>query len=66
MTPDEYRKKHKSCYTCKYYNRNIVFKNFSKCEVRNADVFSVEAKKCECYTPIPFKENTKKEEENEL
>lgn len=61
MTPDEFRKKYKSCYTCKYYSRNIVFEKFSKCEVRNVEVNSSTARKCECYTPIPFYEKQESE-----
>lgn len=59
MTPDEYRKKHKSCYTCKYYRKNILIDKMSKCIVKNCDVYQSEAESCECYNPIPFKEQEK-------
>ena len=66
MTPDEYRKKYKSCYTCKYYGYSEEFEifDFAKrksykqeiCKVRNCEINPRYAKKCECYNPTPFKE----------
>lgn len=58
MTPDEYRKKYKSCLTCEYYQKHKVLTTIlEKCLVKNRKPIAGEAKKCKVYKPILFKES---------
>jgi Zn finger protein HypA/HybF involved in hydrogenase expression len=46
MTPDEYRKKHKSCYTCEYYEKDNPFElKCERCKVKNREIKD-DDKKC--------------------
>lgn len=52
MTPDEYRKKHKRCATCRYwlgYGNNCDY-----CKVKNIKKWRTDGKFCKTYEAIPF------------
>lgn len=49
MTPNEYRKRHKRCATCKYYD-------YFNCKVKNTLTFGYKGKFCRVYKAKEFKE----------
>ena len=55
MTVEEYRKKHKSCYHCKYYNFLCSSKGFV-CRAKNKTMIINRAKVCSLYVPKEWKE----------
>lgn len=59
MTPDEFRKKDKSCFYCKYYYKNTIVNSWPKCRIRFCDVLPLLAETCVMYEPIPFEEEEK-------
>lgn len=64
MTPNEYRKKHKRCATCKYYSKKIMFTYLGRtyyydsgvCAVKNIDTEPTSGKFCRVYKSREFKE----------
>lgn len=51
MTPNEYRKNHKRCATCVYWERNGC-----DCKVRKITKFGKEGRFCRVYKAKEFKE----------
>lgn len=57
MTPDKYRQKYKSCYTCEYYQKADLFKlKHENCKIKNRELKGDGGKKCKAYKPLPFEE----------
>lgn len=55
MTPDEYRRKYKSCYTCEYFEKANPFTCKEKsCIVKNRELKGDEGKKCKAYSYVPL------------
>jgi hypothetical protein len=55
MTVEEYRKKYKSCYHCKYYEFLYKERGFV-CRVRNKKLLIDRAKRCRVFSPKEWKE----------
>ena len=57
MTPNEYRKKHKRCATCKYFcNRIIRYRRRYNCLAKDIYITPNKGKFCRVYKPRGFKE----------
>lgn len=48
MTPNEYRKKHRRCATCKYWD-------CMNCKVKNTTTFGYQGRFCRVYKAKEFK-----------
>ena len=56
MTPNEYRKKHKRCGTCKYWNEPYLgYEHPGMCCVKKADKYNNQGRFCRVYEPKEFK-----------
>lgn len=57
MTPNEYRKKHKRCGTCVYWNEPYLgYEHSGVCCVKKADKYNNQGRFCRVYKPKEFKE----------
>lgn len=57
MTPNEYRRKHKRCGTCRYWNNDIYTSNFvGMCLVKRIRKNNTNGKFCKVYKMKEFKE----------
>ena len=57
MTPDKYRQKYKSCYTCEYFQKvNPIELKRESCKIKNRELKGDEGKKCKVYKPLPFED----------
>ena len=57
MTPNEYRKKHKRCGTCKHWAEHILGYDYpGKCWAKQSAKYNFEGRFCRVYKPKEFKE----------
>lgn len=56
MTPNEYRKKHKRCGTCKYWQptANTYYSHPCDCKVQNVNKYSSDGRFCRVYKANEF------------
>ncbi len=57
MTPDEYRKKHSRCATCKYFVPKYTNGYTGICDVKERSTKRTKGRFCKIYKFISFKED---------
>lgn len=57
MTPDEYRKKHPRCATCKYFVPKYTNGCMGMCDVKERSTERTKGRFCKVYKFISFKED---------
>lgn len=57
MTPDEYRKKHPRCATCKYFVSNYTNAYRGICDVKEQSTKRTKGRFCKIYKFISFNES---------
>ena len=57
MTPNEYRKKHKRCSTCKYWIEPVLgYEHSGVCDVKKSDKYNTEGRFCRIYKAKEYRE----------
>ena len=57
MTPNEYRKKHPCCATCKYFDSGWVYTHKGICDVKKRLTKRTKGRFCKIYEFANFKED---------
>ena len=57
MTPNEYRKKHKRCGTCKHWTEPVLgYEHSGVCDVKKSDKYNTEGRFCRIYKAKEYRE----------